>query len=120
MFEFDTTWLKRHPDFFLDPDLKPYKGKQYPRNSKTMFGAFLDSCPDRWGRLLMRRMEVKIAREEEHRPRYLLESDYLMGVFDESRMGALRFSYEQDGIFQKSQEEMEIPPWTSLRKLEEV
>ena len=57
------------------------------------------SCPDRWGRLLMRRKEAIDARNEDRKPRNLTESDFLLGVYDESRMGALRFSLEDGGDF---------------------
>lgn len=119
-FEFDTKWLEDHPDLFLDPDLKPCPGRQYPGNGKTMFGIFADSCPDRWGRMLMRRMETKVARKEKRRPRNLFESDYLMRVFDETRMGGLRFTDERGGIFQVPDTKLTTSPWTSLRELEDA
>lgn len=36
----------------LDPELKPYSGRQYPIG-KNIFGLFADASPDRWGRVLM-------------------------------------------------------------------
>lgn len=119
-FEFDGKWLEDHPGLFLDPDLKPYPGRQYPGDGKAMFGIFSDSCPDRWGRVLMRRREAKLAREEDRRPKNLFESDYLMGVFDETRMGALRYADELGGRFQAADVELATPPWTSLRELEDA
>ncbi|MGP1475417.1 MAG: HipA N-terminal domain-containing protein [Treponema sp.] len=62
-FEYDSQWLKTQ-QFFLDPDLMLYKGRQYTQHDKTLFGIFTDSCPDRWGRLLMTRREAIFAREE--------------------------------------------------------
>ena len=62
---------------------------------KELFGIFSDSCPDRWGRLLMRRKEALLARQEGRKPRQLSEVDYLLGVHDEARLGALRFAAEQ-------------------------
>ena len=86
--------------------------------NKTLFGVFADSCPDRWGRLLMRRREAELARREERKPRKLGESDYLLGVYDKARMGALRFKTEESGIFLSGEQEMATPPWTTLRTLE--
>lgn len=65
---------------------------------KTLFGVFADSCPDRWGRLLMRRREAELARKEKRKPKKLGERDYLLGVYDKARMGALRFKTEENGI----------------------
>lgn len=48
--------------------------------------------------------------------RRLLESDYLLGVHDGHRMGALRF--RMDGRFLDDNDELASPPWTSLRELE--
>jgi serine/threonine-protein kinase HipA len=79
---------------------------------------FLDSAPDRWGRLLMRRREAWHAKLENRQEKTLFESDYLLGVFDGHRMGGLRFKLEQEGEFMNSQKKMATPPWTSLRELE--
>ena len=76
-----------------------YPGAYYPRDEKINFGIFLDSCPDRWGRVLMQRREAVIARNEGRTARELLEADYLLGVFDGYRMGALRFKTEEGGPF---------------------
>ena len=71
----------------LDPALQLYTGPQYLAEEKSNFGLFLDSAPDRWGRLLMRRREAALARQEDRRAEPLLDSDYLLGVFDGHRMG---------------------------------
>ena len=60
------------------------------------------------------------ARERQEKPKKLLESDYLLGVYDESRMGALRFKTNLDGDFLSNDEEFATPPWTSLRELEQA
>ena len=89
-FEYDSQWLKTQ-QFFLDLDLMFYKGRQYTPQDKSLFGIFTDSCPDRWGRLLMTRREAILAREEKRAPKKLVESDFLLGIQDSARMGALRF-----------------------------
>jgi serine/threonine-protein kinase HipA len=85
---------------------------------KNNFGIFLDSSPDRWGRLLMRRREVWEAKNEHRDERTLFESDFLLGVFDGHRMGGVRFKLSDDGPFINDQKKMATPPWTSLRELE--
>jgi len=120
-FEYAETWLNnQNPILYLDPHLGFYRGKQYLPEEKNNFGIFLDSSPDRWGRLLMRRREAWQAREEGRDERPLFESDFLLGVFDGHRMGGLRFKLNQDGPFLNDHKKMATPPWTSLRELEQA
>ena len=86
-FEYDADWLKSSANYmYLDPDLQLYAGRQYPTGAKNVFGLFADSSPDRWGRLLMTRRERILAEQEGRKPRKLLDSDFLLGVYDETRM----------------------------------
>ena len=118
-FEYTESWLNhQNPILFLDPHLGFYKGKQYLPEEKNNFGIFLDSSPDRWGRLLMRRREAWQAKEERRDERTLFESDFLLGVFDGYRLGGLRFKLSEDGPFMNDQKKTATPPWTSLRELE--
>lgn len=66
----------------------------------------------------MKRREAIIAREEDRKPEPLTEADYLLGVFDGTRMGGLRFKQEPDGDFLDSNKELATPPWTNIRDLE--
>lgn len=118
-FEYSNEWLKNPMAVSLDPDLSLYRGRQYPVN-KEKFGLFSDSSPDRWGRLLMMRRERYLANQEDRKPRTLTESDYLLGVYDETRMGGLRFSLEEGGVFLSDDQSTPTPPWTTLRTLEEA
>lgn len=63
-FEYDSNWLKSDFARDLDPQLKLFRGPQYPKSDHANFGFFLDSSPDRWGRTLMRRREEQLAREK--------------------------------------------------------
>lgn len=117
-YEYAESWLKSGFSQMIDPDLQLYTGSYYPRDDKPNFGVFLDSCPDRWGRVLMQRREAAIAKQEGRNPKKLLESDFLLGVYDGHRMGALRFKLETEGQFLNDNEAMAAPPWTSLRELE--
>ncbi|HEY3405390.1 MAG TPA: HipA domain-containing protein [Ohtaekwangia sp.] len=117
-FEYDKAWLKSEHAMGIDPDLQLYAGPQYLAEGKNNFGIFLDSSPDRWGRVLMRRREAAVARVEERKEKHLHESDYLLGVFDGHRMGGIRFKEHPDGDFLDNNRQMASPPWTSLRDLE--
>ncbi len=119
-FEYTDEWLKSGFSQMLDPDLQLYSGVYYPRDEKVNFGIFLDSCPDRWGRVLMQRREAIIAKTEDRKSKTLFESDFLLGVFDRHRMGALRFKLDEDGPFLNDNKGMAIPPWASLRELEQA
>ena len=119
-FEYDSGWLEKNKTIIpLDPELKPYAGRQYVNGQNNMFGVFTDSCPDRWGRLLIQKKENLQAKKEERRARKLRDIDFLLGVYDETRMGALRYCINENE-FLSSDKEMAAPPWTSLRELEEA
>jgi serine/threonine-protein kinase HipA len=119
-FGYDKAWLNSKPAFLLDPDLLLYSGPQYTREEKGNFEIFTDSAPDRWGRVLMERKEGLLAREEGRKPRALMESDFLLGVFDGSRMGGIRLKLEEAGAFLDNQGETAIPPYSKIRTLEEA
>ena len=119
-FEYAPEWLRSEYAQGLDPALLQFTGPQYPAYDKANFGMFLDSAPDRWGRLLQDRREAQSAREEGRARRTLHEADYLLGVYDGHRMGALRFRLEADGEFLDDNREFASPPWASLRELEQA
>jgi len=118
-FEYDKQWITTKERILLDPDLDWFSGPQYP-NRKESFGMVLDSMPDSWGRTLMQRREAQKAKEEGRPARRLYELDYLLGVYDESRMGALRFKTDPDGPFLDIASGTTTPPWTSLGELEKA
>lgn len=117
-FEYDTAWLNSEHALGIDPDLQLFPGPHYLAEGKSNFGIFLDSSPDRWGRMLMRRREAALARMQERKEVHLHESDYLLGVFDAHRMGGIRFKEDHSSEFLDNNKQMASPPWTSLRELE--
>jgi serine/threonine-protein kinase HipA len=117
-FVYAKEWLESGNVLMLDPHLHMFGGPQYPSEEQVNFGLFLDSCPDRWGRLLMQRREAQIARMEKRDRNLLFESDFLLGVYDEHRIGALRFRIAEDGPFLDDNKDMASPPWARLRDLE--
>lgn len=113
-FEYDEKWLSSKKNILFDPDLQFFRGS----SDKPLFGIFTDSCPDRWGRMLLQRNEALNAKKEGRIVRKLNESDFLIGIEDCSRMGALRFKAENDGEFLAVSGENSVPLWTSIRELE--
>lgn len=117
-FQYDDEWLKSGKAKILDPDLSLFSGPQHLRDEKLNFGMFLDSSPDRWGRVLMKRREIALAKQEERRAGTLFESDFLLGVYDPLRMGALRFKTDKDGGFLDNNKDYATPPISAIRELE--
>lgn len=119
-FEYDKNWLHNYSySMNLDPELLAINGRQYP-SGKNIFGVFADASPDRWGRILMKKKERILADKEKRKPKKLYDSDYLLGVFDKTRMGGIRFKLVQNGQFLSDDEDAAVPPWATLRKLEEA
>jgi len=116
-FEYDKDWLLSNNQLLLDPDISWYSGMQYP-NTKGNFGMFMDSMPDTWGRTLMKRRAALKVINSDIKSRALNEVDFLLGVYDESRMGALRFKLDKDGPFLDNSTEFPTPPWSSVRELQ--
>lgn len=116
-FSYDTDWISSHEQLLLDPDIAWYSGQQYP-NGKENFGVFLDSMPDTWGRTLMKRRASINAKEQGNPAPVLYDIDFLLGVHDLSRMGALRFKREPDGDFLDNDPVSPTPPWASIRELQ--
>jgi len=116
-FTYADAWLDSGFVQQVDPDLQLYRGAQHAEDSRN-FRAFLDSCPDRWGRLLMKRREAVQAHQQDRRVRVLKEIDYLLGVHDLYRMGALRFKRVMDGPFLDNDDKLATPPIARLGELE--
>jgi serine/threonine-protein kinase HipA len=118
-FEYERAWFEAKHSRVLDPTLQLFAGAQYAPADKPNFGVFLDSSPDRWGRVLMQRREAQLARDAKRKQRVLTELDYLLGVYDGHRLGALRYRVG-GGPFLDNNAELASPPWTSLRELEQA
>lgn len=116
-FEYDETWLASHNRYALEPALQLASGTIHTDGKRALFGAIGDSAPDRWGRILIQREERRKARGEARAPRTLSEADYLLGVGDITRQGALRFSLEKSGAFHAPQDQATIPPLIRLGEL---
>ncbi|MEP7242449.1 MAG: type II toxin-antitoxin system HipA family toxin [Gammaproteobacteria bacterium] len=99
-FEYHPTWLDDADRFSLEPALTLNRGAFAPAEGLRIFGSIGDSAPDTWGRRLMQRAERRNAEREKRPVRTLMEADYLLGVSDVSRLGALRFRNAGEQQFQ--------------------
>lgn len=116
-FEYDKNWLLRPEKILLDPDIQWFSGRQYP-SEKENFGVIMDSMPDTWGKTLMRRKASQKAIQEGKAVPPLYELDYLLGVYDEGRMGALRFKTDKEGPFLDNNPLYPTPPWAKVKELQ--
>lgn len=116
-FEYAADWLASPARFALEPALMLGGGPQHTQQGRALFGAFGDSAPDRWGRNLIQRDERRRAQAEGRAPRSLGEVDFLLGVGDVARQGALRFKETADGPFLASGDGANVPPLIRLGEL---
>ncbi|HET6545749.1 MAG TPA: type II toxin-antitoxin system HipA family toxin [Rhodanobacteraceae bacterium] len=116
-FAYDADWLTDGSAFTLDSSLALWSGEQFPAADRGQFGIFLDSAPDRWGRVLMERREAFQADREGRSARALSDWDFLLGVHDHARLGALRFRRGGNRPF-LDDSALAAPPLARLRELE--
>ncbi|NNM93391.1 MAG: HipA domain-containing protein [Candidatus Eremiobacteraeota bacterium] len=120
-FTFDSDVLADSPPlkFRIDPDLGYFTGAQFPKDGRSLFGFLKDSSPDRWGEMLIRRRFERNKRlgtiPQNAR---LQESDFLLGVHDAFRSGALRYKRAPEGAFLDDSDRTAAPPFVRLRELE--
>ncbi len=113
-FAYDEKWLLAPYSFALGPDLPL---DMQPKSCKGLFLCFQDCSPDRWGRVMLLRQERGLAREENRKPRALLDSDFLLRINDFTRQGAIRISADNGTTFLQKYERDSVPPLIYLPKL---
>jgi serine/threonine-protein kinase HipA len=118
-FEYHPAWLEDAARFSLEPALSLGRGAFVPADGSPIFGSIGDSAPDTWGRRLMQRAERRRADREGRSVRTLQELDYLLGVSDVSRVGALRFRNVGEEIFQ-SPTSVGVPGVVELGRLLQI
>ena len=106
-FTYSHEYLADPRSFAIDPEL-PLQAGNWPVIHELP-GSLMDSTPDRWGRNLINRR---------YPGRSLNNLDYLMGVSDITRQGALRFKTEQEGVFQYP--DTKVPKLVALSQLLEA
>lgn len=90
-FEYSEDYLRDPRAYDLEPALPRGSGVFRPPVGKEIFNVFGDAAPDRWGQNLLRRQERDRATAANEAPRSLGSIDFLFGVKDGLRQGALRF-----------------------------
>lgn len=114
VFEYADEWLRDTSAFAIDPENLPLReGAFYTSSDKSALpGALRDSAPDRWGRQLISRAFSKTGKR-----RTPSEIDYLLGVTDHTRIGALRLRREGENFFDHHVENFRVPPLIQLPAL---
>ena len=116
-FQYDDSWIAINDSFALEPALSLSRAPHYAGEDRRMFGALGDSSPDRWGQTLLRRAERRLAEAENRAPRALREVDFLLGVTDSVRQGALRLCLTEGGPFVAPERPNGVPPLVELPAL---
>lgn len=116
-FQYDEAWIASADSFALEPALSVSRAPHYAGEDRRMFGALGDSAPDRWGQTLLRRVERRQAKTENRAPRALHEVDFLLGVTDSVRQGALRLALTDGGPFVAPERPSGVPPLVELPAL---
>jgi serine/threonine-protein kinase HipA len=119
VFEYADEWLLDADRFALEPELPLTRGGFAPPAGQAIHSALGDSAPDTWGRRLMQRAERRQAEREGRTVRTLMESDYLLGVSDETRLGALRFRRVGEERFQADSRDG-VPALVDLGRLLQI
>lgn len=118
-FEYFDDWLEDANRFSIEPALTLTAGTFPPQAGQPLFEAIGDSAPDTWGRRLMQRAERRLAQQEGRPVRTLGELDYLLGVADETRLGALRFRWRDEDVIQAPERDG-VPALVELGRLLQI
>lgn len=92
-FTYAPDYLASPGSYALDPELPLQGGAHQTRVGRALFGCLSDVSPDRWGRTLLDRREAALARKQGRTRRNLGGLEYLLGVRDDLRQGALRLCH---------------------------
>lgn len=104
-FVYAAEYLARKDSYPLDPALPLVSGQLQTPESRSIFGAFSDCSPDRWGKMLIRRRRSKSGAGDNTGEQSFGEVDYLLGARDDLRQGALRFRDPGTGEFLADEQE---------------
>ena len=113
VFEYDPSYLERPGARPVSPDL-PLTMSAH--RVSGLPGAMADSAPDRWGRTLIRKRALAESRRSSQARPTLQEVDYLLGVGDATRQGALRYTLGEHEPF-LAEDASGVPPIIELPRL---
>lgn len=102
-FQYSGEYLRSTGAYSLSPDL-PVRESRHA--VPGLPGAFADSAPDRWGRKLITKRLRSSDRQAGRTPRTLTDVDFLLGVSDFTRQGALRYADRAGGPFREPDHEV--------------
>jgi serine/threonine-protein kinase HipA len=116
-FTYLPSYLSRQGAYALDPALPLVSGQLQTPIGHAMFGAFSDCAPDRWGRMLIHRRAQRASAGTAEES--FGEVDYLLGVRDDLRQGALRFRDPESEKF-LADEDAGVPHLVDLPRLLDI
>jgi serine/threonine-protein kinase HipA len=116
-FQYDDAWIASNDSFALEPALSVSRAPHYAGEDRSMFGALGDSAPDRWGQTLLRPAERRQGKAQNRAPRAVREVDFLLGVTESVRQGALRLSLKEVGPSVAPKRPAGLPPLVELPAL---
>ncbi|GAA1685399.1 HipA domain-containing protein [Kribbella yunnanensis] len=111
-FRYDERYLAMPTAYAIDPAMSLIDGTH---NISGLPGALSDCSPDRWGRNLIAKLLRGQARGAGRTIPSIGEVDYLLGVSDFTRQGALRFQTDRDGPYLDP--ELNVPKLVELPRL---
>lgn len=94
-FTYEPSYLADRRAYALDPALPLVSGTLQTPTNLQIFGAFSDSCPDRWGQRLIERAETHRAQRDNSAARSFGQFDLLLRVRDDLRQGAIRYVVDE-------------------------
>ena len=112
MFSYSDVYLSTKGAYAIDPSL-PLRAAAY--HCEGLPGAMRDSAPDRWGRHLIDRRNIALSMSGASPAHTLDEVDYLLGVYDKARQGALRYSMPGSDV--RESPAGDVPPVLELKRL---
>jgi serine/threonine-protein kinase HipA len=90
-FQYEPSYLASTAPWAISPDLPLRPSRTYTAENQTLFGAFEDASPDQWGQKIIEANHAVLLKKGSSLPRRIGDFDFLIGVSDHTRMGALRF-----------------------------
>jgi serine/threonine-protein kinase HipA len=96
-FAYDNSYIALPGAYAFEPAMPLATAPLQTDVNTKIFRSFGDCAPDTWGRKLILRREAALAERDRRATRSLGEIDFLLGVRDDLRQGALRFR-KGDGI----------------------